>query len=150
MSRSVAGLCDSCACIGQLAPVVQQAIRASGVGCHPPQTAGFPTESVSTAATAATRLVNPITSVGCVTVVSLSNGRGHMTMKSPNLVIVSTFRSTADAHIAKGILDDAGIESMIRSDNAGGMYPSLAGADLLVNADDAEKARAALQDRERR
>jgi hypothetical protein len=72
-----------------------------------------------------------------------------MTMKSPDLVIVSTFRSTADAHIAKGILDDAGVESMIRSDNAGGMYPSLAGADLLVNADDAEKARAALQARER-
>ena len=61
-------------------------------------------------------------------------------MKSPELITVSTFRSTADAQIAKGILDEAGIESMIRSDNAGGMYPALAGADLLVNAEDVERA----------
>ena len=70
-------------------------------------------------------------------------------MKSPDLVTVSTFRSTADAQIAKGILDAAGIESMIRSDNAGGMYPALAGADLLVNAEDAEKATEALHGRHR-
>ena len=49
-----------------------------------------------------------------------------------------------DAEIAKGVLDDAGIESMIRSDNAGGMYPALGGADLVVRAEDAEKAIAAL------
>jgi Putative prokaryotic signal transducing protein len=61
-------------------------------------------------------------------------------MKSPELITLSTFRSTADAQIAKGILDDAGIESMIRSDNAGGMYPAMAGADLLVRAEDAERA----------
>lgn len=73
-----------------------------------------------------------------------------MTRRSADLVTVSTFRSTADAHLAKGILDEAGIESMIRSDNAGGMYPSLAGADLLVNAEDAEKARAALAVRDER
>jgi hypothetical protein len=71
-------------------------------------------------------------------------------MKSPNLVTVSTFRSTADAQIAKGILDETGIDSMIRSDNAGGMYPALAGADLLVNAEDVEKATAALHRRQRR
>ena len=29
---------------------------------------------------------------------------------------------------------------MIRSDNAGGMYPAMAGADLLVRAEDAQKA----------
>ena len=71
-------------------------------------------------------------------------------MKSSDLVVVSTFRSTPDAQIAKGILDEAGIESMIRSDNAGGMYPALAGAELLVNADDVEKATAALHRHERR
>jgi hypothetical protein len=71
-------------------------------------------------------------------------------MKSSDLVAVSTFRSTADAQIAKGILDEAGIDSMIRSDNAGGMYPALAGADLLVNSEDAEKATAALHRRQRR
>jgi len=65
-------------------------------------------------------------------------------MKSEELVTVSTFPSAVDAEIAKGVLDDAGIESMIRSDNAGGMYPALGGADLVVRAEDAEKAIAAL------
>ena len=71
-------------------------------------------------------------------------------MKSSELIAVSTFRSTADAQIAKGILDEAGIESMIQSDNAGGMYPAIAGADLLVRAEDVEKATEALQQRHRR
>jgi Putative prokaryotic signal transducing protein len=66
-------------------------------------------------------------------------------MKSPMLIVVSTFRSTADARVAKGVLDEAGIDSMIRSDNAGGMYPSLAGADLLVREEDAERALEALE-----
>ncbi len=71
-------------------------------------------------------------------------------MKSSDLVAVSTFRSMADAQIAKGILDEAGIESLIRSDNAGGMYPALDGAYLLVRVDDADKAGEALQLRCRR
>lgn len=66
-------------------------------------------------------------------------------MKSSNLVAVSSFRSIADAHVAKGILDEVGIESIIRSDNAGGMYPALAGADLLVRTEDAERAMEALR-----
>ena len=45
-------------------------------------------------------------------------------MNTSDLVVVSTFRSTADAQIAKGILDEVGIASMIRADNAGGMYPA--------------------------
>lgn len=61
------------------------------------------------------------------------------------LIVVSTFRSTADARVAKGVLDEAGIDSMVRSDNAGGMYPALAGADLLVREEDAEKALEALE-----
>ena len=71
-------------------------------------------------------------------------------MNSPELITISTFRLTAAAQIAKGILDEAGIESMIRSDNAGGMYPAIAGADLLVRADDVEKAVEALQRRHRK
>ena len=71
-------------------------------------------------------------------------------MKSSELIAVSTFRSTADALMAKGILDEIGIESLIRSDNAGGMYPAIAGADLLVRTEDAERAAAALQRRSRR
>ena len=65
-------------------------------------------------------------------------------MKFPDLVVVSTFRSTADAQIAKGVLDEAGIESMIRADNAGGMYPAISGAELLVRSEDVQKARESL------
>ena len=61
-------------------------------------------------------------------------------MKSSDLVAVSTFRSTADAQIAKGVLDEAGIDSLIRSDDVGGMYPAIGGAELLVRSEDAEKA----------
>jgi hypothetical protein len=65
------------------------------------------------------------------------------------LITVSTFRLAAEAEIAKGILDEAGIESMIRADNAGGMYPAMSGAELLVRLADADRAHEALQRRER-
>jgi hypothetical protein len=71
-------------------------------------------------------------------------------MKSLDLVAVETFRSTADALVAKGLLDEAGIESMIRSDDAGGMYPAIGGTDLLVRTEDVEKATDALTRRHRR
>ena len=71
-------------------------------------------------------------------------------MKVTELVVASTFRSVTDAQIAKGILDAVEIESTIRSDNAGGMYPALDSADLLVRAADAERAREALGRRNRR
>ncbi len=70
-------------------------------------------------------------------------------MKSSDLIAVSTFRSTADAQIAKGILDEVGIESMIRADNAGGMYPAISGAELLVRSEDSDKAHDALHRRHR-
>ncbi|HKE86067.1 MAG TPA: DUF2007 domain-containing protein [Vicinamibacterales bacterium] len=63
------------------------------------------------------------------------------------LVPVSTFRSVADAQIAKGILDEVGIPSIIQSDNAGGMYPALDSVNVLVRAEDAEKATEALNRR---
>jgi len=62
-----------------------------------------------------------------------------------DLVVVSTFPSLPDAQIAKGVLDEAGIRSMIRTDNAGGMYPAIGGAELLVRAEDLDKAREALR-----
>ena len=71
-------------------------------------------------------------------------------MKATELVVLSTFRSVTDAQIAKGILDEVQIESIVRSDNAGGMYPALDSAELLVRADDAEQAREALERRHRR
>ena len=67
-----------------------------------------------------------------------------------DLVIVSTFHSVADAQIAKGVLDEIGVQSLVRSDNAGGMYPALDSADLLVRAEDAEKAMDALGRRHRK
>jgi hypothetical protein len=73
-------------------------------------------------------------------------------MKSSDLVAVTTFRSRADAQTAKGILDNAGIESEIRSDptivdsryNAPGAFPPGAVAQLMVRAEDAGKASEAL------
>lgn len=65
-------------------------------------------------------------------------------MKSSDLVVVSTFRSTPDAEMAKGILDEAGIDAMIRSDNAGGMYPAISVTELLVRAEDVQRANEAL------
>ncbi|MEP7310097.1 MAG: DUF2007 domain-containing protein [Acidobacteriota bacterium] len=68
-------------------------------------------------------------------------------MKTSALAVVSTFPSTANAQIAKGILDEVGIESMIRADNAGGMYPAIGTVELLVRADDVERANDALHRR---
>ncbi len=65
-------------------------------------------------------------------------------MSSSSLIALSTFRSTADAQLAKGILDEAGIESMIRTDDAGGMYPAISGAELLVRSEDSARAHDAL------
>jgi len=70
-------------------------------------------------------------------------------MNPSELVSLSTFRSTADAQIAKGILDEVGIASMIRADNAGGMYPAIGGAELLVRAEDVQRANKALARRHR-
>lgn len=70
-------------------------------------------------------------------------------MKGSELIALSTFRSPADAQIARGILDEAGIDSVIRSDDAGGMYPGISGADLLVRAEDRERAAEALDSRKR-
>ena len=68
-------------------------------------------------------------------------------MKPASLVVVATYRSTADAQLAKHVLDRAGIESMIRADDAGGMYPAMRDVELLVRAEDARKAERALSHR---
>jgi hypothetical protein len=68
-------------------------------------------------------------------------------MEPSDLIVLSTFPSPADAQIAKGVLDDAGIESLIRADNAGGMIPAIGGVDVMVRADDAQKAHEALHRR---
>ena len=60
------------------------------------------------------------------------------------LAVVATFPSKADAEVAKGVLAAVGVDSLIRSDNAGDMYPSLSAAELLVRAEDAAKAKVTL------
>ncbi len=57
------------------------------------------------------------------------------------LAVVGTFQSTADAEIAKGLLGAVGVDALIRSDNAGGMYPALGASELLVRTEDAAKAK---------
>ena len=71
-------------------------------------------------------------------------------MESSDLTVILTFPSTMDAQIAKGILDEVGIDSMIRADNAGGMYPAISEAELLVRTEDVDKANDALHRRHHR
>jgi hypothetical protein len=59
------------------------------------------------------------------------------------LVVVRTFADRVEAELAQGALEAAGIESMVRNDDAGGMQPAMAfsnGAELLVRAEDAGEA----------
>jgi hypothetical protein len=70
-------------------------------------------------------------------------------MNTGDLVRVSVFPSVADAQIAQGVLDGVGIESLIQSDNAGGMYPALDAAALLVRSEDVAAAADALNRHQR-
>lgn len=69
-------------------------------------------------------------------------------MTSSTPVVVSTFRSLTDALVAQGLLESAGVGSMIRTDDAGGMYPSVGGAALMVRPEDVETATAVLSSRQ--
>jgi hypothetical protein len=79
-------------------------------------------------------------------------------MKSSDLIAVATFRSRERAQTAKGILDQAGIESTIQPDptivasgyNAPGAFPPGAVVQLMVTTEDVEKAGEALHERHRR
>lgn len=61
-------------------------------------------------------------------------------MHLAKLIVVGTYPSEADAQIAKGLLDSAGVESLVRTDNVGGMYPAMGSAELLVRSDDRRRA----------
>jgi hypothetical protein len=59
------------------------------------------------------------------------------------LIVLRTFGNHVEADLAKSALDAAGIESMIRADDAGGMRPHMwasLGVAVCVRADDAERA----------
>jgi putative signal transducing protein len=66
---------------------------------------------------------------------------GHV-MDDLELVVVKTFLSRIDADLAKGALESAGIEAIVRPDDAGGMRPGLwmGGVTLLVRAEDQSDA----------
>ncbi len=62
---------------------------------------------------------------------------------SEELVVVGTFSDRIEAELAASALEAAGIDSMIRDDDAGGMQPAMgftSGVELLVRAADASAA----------
>jgi Putative prokaryotic signal transducing protein len=64
-------------------------------------------------------------------------------MRSADLIVVRTFADRFEAELAHSVLEAAGIDSVVRSDDAGGLRPALAfsnGAELLVRGADAERA----------
>lgn len=64
-------------------------------------------------------------------------------MANGTLVAVRSYVNHFDAQVDKSALDAAGIDSMIRSDDCGGLRPHLwlGGVELLVREEDAEEAR---------
>jgi Putative prokaryotic signal transducing protein len=59
------------------------------------------------------------------------------------LVVVRSFSDRFEAELAQSALEAAGIESIVRSDDAGGMRPAMTfanGAELVVRREDAERA----------
>ena len=59
-----------------------------------------------------------------------------------DLVVLRTYVNNFDSELARGALEAAGIDSMIRADDCGGTRPHLwmGGVALLVRAEDAERA----------
>jgi hypothetical protein len=59
-----------------------------------------------------------------------------------NLIVIRTFLNNFDAELARGALEAAGIDSMIRADDCGGTRPHLwmGGVELLVREADLERA----------
>jgi hypothetical protein len=64
-------------------------------------------------------------------------------MSDTNLVVVRTFADRIEAELAQTALKAAGIESMVRADDAGGLRPALGfsnGVALLVRVEQASAA----------
>jgi Putative prokaryotic signal transducing protein len=70
-------------------------------------------------------------------------------MDDSKLVVVHTFGSRQEADLAASALAAADIEAIVRADTGGGMQPSIAwagvGVQVIVRAEDAEAARAILE-----
>lgn len=69
-------------------------------------------------------------------------------MEHPQLVVLKSFGRRIDAELAKGALENAGIEAIIRADSVGRMREHVAwsgaGFQLLVREDDVAAGNAAL------
>jgi hypothetical protein len=69
------------------------------------------------------------------------------------LVCVQTFRTRAEAELARESLEAAGIQATVRADDAGGTEPALilttGGAKVLVALADAGRARGILEPQRR-
>ena len=63
-------------------------------------------------------------------------------MSHSDLVVVRTYLNNFDAEVAKSALEAAQIDSMIKADDCGGVRPGLwmSGVELIVRAEDAERA----------
>jgi hypothetical protein len=69
-------------------------------------------------------------------------------MTDTALVVVRTFRDRIEAELAQSALQAAGIGSMVRGDDAGGVQPGLwtgEGVDVLVREEDTANALAILE-----
>jgi hypothetical protein len=68
----------------------------------------------------------------------------NITIKYTKLVVIQSYGSRAEADLAKGALEDAGIQAMIQADTAGGMREDLAwsgvGFQILVREEEATEA----------
>lgn len=68
-----------------------------------------------------------------------------MTPKGDKLVVLATYSSDWEAHIAKGILDEAGIPCFISNENFGSLYPigfnSIGGIAVVVRQQDLTEAK---------
>lgn len=59
-------------------------------------------------------------------VLSHSSGFVILAMDHTKLVVVQAYGSRPEADLAKGVLEDAGIQAMVQADTAGGMRKHLA------------------------
>jgi hypothetical protein len=74
-------------------------------------------------------------------------------MTDPDLLVIREFGNLFEAEVAQSALEAAGIASLLRADDAGGVQPGLwvgRGVDLLVGTEDANRAEEILTTKARR
>jgi len=69
-----------------------------------------------------------------------------MTEMDEELVSVAGFRDPTEAQMAKGMLESAGIETLMQGENANALYPGALRVRLQVRAADEAEARELLKD----